>query len=112
MSYYIDSITILDGGVTITEASLDALNVKLDGVYPAGWNPMFTAYDLSHLLGFFPWCGEGSDADTLVDVVLPAFDGAADFLICYAGGDSYLGVRLRDRVARKHYVRTSLTEEL
>ena len=57
------------------------------------------------------WRGSGSSYDTLIETVLPAFEGEADLVLTWEDGDSFTGLRLRDRVVTKHKVVMTLGEE-
>lgn len=63
--------------------------------------------------GEFWWHGEGSGwaFETLRDVVLPAFEGSADLVLTWEGGDSHSGLRLRKGKVTKHKVAMVLTDE-
>jgi len=62
---------------------------------------------------FMRWTGEGSGYswDTFISKVLPAFDGSCDLVVCFEGGDSYQGIRLRDHKVTIHKVLMILGEE-
>jgi hypothetical protein len=61
---------------------------------------------------YFWWCGEGSGhSEPLLKEVLAAFDGEADLILTWEGGDSHSGLRLRDHRVTEHLVRMSLGKE-
>lgn len=58
------------------------------------------------------WQGEGSGSsfDALKDV-LSSFDGEADLVLTWEGGDSHTGLRLRNHVVTEHEVAFALGKE-
>jgi hypothetical protein len=60
------------------------------------------------------WQGEGSGwaFDALMEHALPAFVGSADLVVCFDGGDSYKGIRVKDGKVTEHEVVRSLGKEV
>ncbi len=126
MSYNIDSVEVIDShGFCITLAKLEA--IKPDECDMPEGN-VFDMVDEGHhvekfkgpdgsgvqlicLSGFW-WYGEGSGRaeDTLIEV-LSHFDGRADLLLTWEGGDCHSGLRLRDGKVTKHEVVFALGDE-
>jgi hypothetical protein len=60
----------------------------------------------------FWFYGEGSGhAEAELSKILEAFDGEADLVICWEGGEAYSGLRLRNHVVTTHEVIMQLGEE-
>jgi hypothetical protein len=122
MSYNIDSVDIVNGGpITISRADLDELweDAEDSGEVPEVnlFDQGIDRADVDGKVQFESaiwWSGEGSGGtfDRLVEHVLPAFDGDADLVICFEGGDSYEGLRLRDHKVTRHEVIMSLGNEV
>jgi hypothetical protein len=122
VSYNADSIEIVaSDGFLVVKKALDDLRWKLEreGHHVPESN-LFDQCDEDKALGEFwhPesglwWYGEGSGHtfDVFVERVLPIFSGSADLVICWEGGDSYSGLRLRDHKVTKHEVVMTLGEE-
>lgn len=108
MSYNIDSIDIIaSDGFTIAPDALAKLHESLDGEHPEGWEPTGKhGVIMSIAANRFPWRGEcsGSMYDVLVGKVLVAFDGSADLVVCWEGGNSYTGLRVSDHKVTEHEV--------
>jgi hypothetical protein len=106
MSYNIDSIIIVertvDFGLTLEhfDAVANAL-LEQDVECPEMWSDHA---ELQRMLALeaLPWCGEwsGHGFDAFVATVLPAFTGSAELVVCWEGGDSYSGLRLREEAIR------------
>lgn len=113
MSYNIDSIDIVAQEDFWLEPEAFQALCALIGEMPEGWHgtEADVADDISR--GTFPWYGEwsGRSYDTLCGTVLPAFHGSADLILCWEGGDSYTGLRLRDGTVSHHRVIMTLGEE-
>ena len=62
----------------------------------------------------FWWYGEwsGRCLDVLTGIVLPAFTGSADLVVCWEGGDSFLGLRVKDGKVAEHEVVQALGKEI
>lgn len=120
MSYNIDSIAIVaSDGFRVSKAALRRVFSELDGDVPEVnlfdqadedtededefWVPTHGLW----------WYGEGSGGTerALVERVLPLFEGSADLVLTWEGGDSHSGLRLRNGVVAKHHVVMSLGEE-
>lgn len=57
------------------------------------------------------WYGEFSGRsyiEGLIFIVLPAFTGSADLVVCWEDGDSYTGLRVKDGKVTEHEVVMSL----
>jgi hypothetical protein len=128
MSHNIDSIEIvfsLDFG--ISREKLDELlerydEQQFDGEYIAEGNIFDMIADnhrdwsqekngFIYLYNFW-WYGEwsGSSAEDLYKL-LTEFEGDADLVLVWEGGEDFTGVRLRDGVVTHHKVEMSLGEE-
>jgi hypothetical protein len=114
MAYNISRIRILSSAALgITDEALGALTRRLS---EEQWVPETFrgrgdfASAFKH--GLFPWSGEcsGNGFELLRDVVLPAFDGSADLVVCWVGGESFTGLRLRDHRVTAHKVEMGLGE--
>lgn len=116
MSYQIDSIEVAyERGFRLAEDVLDALEEAHGDDAPED-----NVFDYrEHIAsGFLPgkyiaWSGEGSGHayDLLRDKILSRFEGDADLVLTWEGGDSHSGLRLRDGRVTEHEVVMSLGKE-
>jgi hypothetical protein len=61
----------------------------------------------------FWWCGDGSGhTEPILREVLSAFDGEADLVITWEGGDSFSGLRLRNHKVTEHEIDMRLGDEV
>jgi hypothetical protein len=117
MSYNVDTIDIVaSAGFRVSIDALAAIHKEIEAV-PEG--NLFDQAEDDNAQEFWEpdgviwWYGEGSghSFDAFVERVLPIFDGSADLIVCWEGGDSYSGLRLRDHKVTKHEVVMKLGEE-
>lgn len=127
MSYNIDSVEIVHKhGFCITRTRLTALDDEV------GARPESSIFDLladGPSRGFssvrgpdgvelicplqFWWSGEGSGRCTdELEQTLAAFEGDADLVLTWEGGDSHTGLRLRNHKVTKHEVVMALGPEV
>lgn len=125
MSYNIDSVRILNGGLRITAANLMALRLVLAGQLPDSnfldvqknvaiqrmMEKDDTLIDIAPS-GFLHWCGDGSGHafDVFCDEVVPKLLGEADLLVIWEGGDSVEGYRVKSGECRQCDVDYTLKE--
>lgn len=111
MSYNIDNISVIAAdGFGIDEDVRDALLEAHGEEAPHG--ALMGALELSRGTRL-AWCGEfsGRSYDLLIEKILPRFHGDADLVVCFEGGDSYDGLRLRDGKVTRHEVVMTLGAE-
>ncbi len=126
MSYNIDSIEIVHNrNFCIGKIRYDHLKAVTDwdeipegSIFEDGWVDQCTEVVLEGKLGLniYPkrwwWLGErsGHTIDSLKET-LGYFDGEADLVLTWEGGDSHTGLRLRDGAVTEHEVVMRLGEE-
>lgn len=132
MSYNIDSVKIVHAkGFTLSLAEREVLRKRFvetspeSSIFDADWptwgslgnlpvakrNRVDDVEGVVHVRQFW-WHGEGSGSS--LDVlarVLAAFDGEADLVLTWAGGDSFSGLRLREHVVTRYEVVLTLGKE-
>jgi hypothetical protein len=116
VSYNVDSVELISGAPFITPEALESLRKRIDEVPE---DNVFDDFDTAHKGEPFwypkriAWTGEGSGYhyERLLEV-LSAFSGECELVVCFEGGDSYQGLRLRNHVVTKHKVRFVLGDEL
>lgn len=120
MSYNIDSVTIVHAsGFGIPSGRLAELVLRHGEDAPESsilcleWLEEGGAVEEAGVVcpRCFWWHGEGSGGEDLLREVLAAFDGEADLVLIWEGGDSLSGLRLRDHVVARHEVVLSLGAE-
>ena len=125
MSYNIDSIEVVaSDGFRISYDALGALARRVrkdvrpeasvfDKLEDREGGPADLVEFYEPAKGDFWWYGEGSGwaFETLRDVVLPAFEGSADLVLTWEGGDSHSGLRLRSGKVTEHEVALTLGPE-
>ena len=128
MSYNIDSIDVVyKKGFCITRTKLEQLEKEAgnvaegnifdmlrdaprDGYFERIGGPDGVEIIAPHA---FWWYGEGSgrSEDTLI-WLLAHFEGEADLVLTWEGGDSHSGLRLRNGVVTKHEAVLALGDEI
>jgi hypothetical protein len=123
MSYNIDSIEIVCSAnfrislekLALVRAAIDEDDIAEGNVFDMidannkEWSKINGAY--VHLTNFW-WYGEGSGrSEDALYALLEEFEGDADLVLTWEGGDSFTGVRLRDGEVTHHEVRMALGEE-
>lgn len=105
MSYNIDSIEVI--------YSKDfAVGANFDAAEDENQTPEISVFDDDWNIekGFW-WNGEFSGSTfSQLKRVLATFDGEADLVLTWEGGDSFTGLRLRDHVVTQHVVEFALGE--
>jgi hypothetical protein len=109
MSYNIDSIEVIYSQGFSIGPRYEELAEKYAGEAPET-NVFYDDWNINR--GFW-WSGEGSGSsyDVMLDV-LSSFNGEADLVLTWEGGDSFEGLRLRDHKVTKHKVVMTLGEEV
>ena len=127
MSYNIDSIDIVHKkGFCITRTKLERLEREnperpestvfefLTDAPRDGWFELVKGPDDVELIcpHMFWWSGEGSGhSEEMLIAILSEFEGDADLVLTWEGGDTHTGIRLRDGVVTKHEAVLALGEE-
>lgn len=124
MSYNVDSIEVIaQDNFRLPVEFIAALRKEIGDDFPELWllyedahpdnNSHFEDVDSYRYFRRINWQGDGSGYswDKFTDVVLPKFKGSADLLVCWEGGDSYSGLRIRDGKVARHRVVMTLGEE-
>jgi hypothetical protein len=124
MSYNIDSIEIIaSDGFRISRAKYDELKEAFEdseklpesSCFDDDWVTVCTKEVGDHIYPkHFWWQGEfsGRTHETLYDEVLPQFEGEADLVLIWEGGDGINGLRLRDGKVTEHEVVQTLGKEI
>lgn len=120
MSYNIDDVKIVkSSGFSIPVEKLEEWQHKYEGSseIPEG-NFLEYADDCFDINGEVAnvtklwWYGEGSGRTfELLVSFLSDFDGEADLVLTWEGGDSHSGLRLRNHIVTEHHVEMTLGEE-
>jgi hypothetical protein len=116
MSYNIDSVTLIHSkDFSIEEDEYYRLKGKHEDEYPECSIFDGDAVELRDgrfYIKNFWWSGERSGhSEELLREVLAEFDGEADLILTWEGGDSFTGLRLRDNEVVEHEVVMALGEE-
>lgn len=112
MSYNIDSIEILNQkDFTITPEAMAEFDPS-DGWIAESWEGDHADVLTSIKRNSFPWSGEcsGHGEGNLI-ALLELFTGEADLALCWEGGDSYSGLRVRNGIVTKHKIVMALGDE-
>ena len=112
MSYNIDSVAYISGCLEISEADFAAAKANIiEDDRPESCFLNYGGPGIMSDIGL--WSGEGSGhAWTTFKRALKFTTGKAELLVCWAGGDSVSGLRVRDGVVTEHKVVHSLGEEI
>lgn len=122
MSYNITAIDLItQDGFRLPIEHVEALKREIGDEHPESWlfdepetsRPAYEDRDSYLYFSRIDWQGEGSGYtfDTFLEKVLPRFRGFAELVVCWEGGDSYTGIRVKDGVVTQHKVVHSLGEE-
>lgn len=105
MSYNIDSIDVIYSKGFAIGNRYEELAETLASDLPE----LSVFYDDWNIDRGFWWNGEGSGRSyPLLKEVLASFNGEADLVLTWEGGDSFSGLRLRDHKVTEHEVVMSL----
>lgn len=113
MAYNIDSIDYISGSLSLSPGMRTRLLGELGDERPEGcfldearcWQGQRLRWPWWHGV----WSGHCWDS---LKRVLAAMDGAADFVVCWEGGDSYTGLRVVDGTVTEHEVVHALGEPI
>lgn len=108
MSYNIDSVDIIYSKDFEIGTGYEELAERHAGRLPE----ISVFYDDWNISRGFWWNGEGSGSSyEVLKEVLASFNGEADLVLTWEGGDSFSGLRLRDHKVTEHAVVMTLGDE-
>lgn len=120
MSYNIDSIEVIAADnfrldLDVRDALAESIGDDAPEINIFEYDRADGATHISFRQGAsLQWSGEGSGHafDVLVGKVLPRFEGSADLLVTWEGGDSFSGLRIRDGKVTRHKIIHALGDEV